>query len=773
MTNMPSVPTTSHWGAYSVRADSGGGIAVTPHPADPAPSPLLGNVAGALRHRTRVRRPAIRRGWLERASRGLDPVPTDRRGTEPFVEVDWDEATELLAAELLRVRERHGNEAVYGGSYGWASAGRFHHAQSQLHRFLNQFGGYTSSRNSYSLATSLVVLPHIVGDADAVLRNGSSWPTIIENTELIVAFGGIPAKNVFVTPGGVTKHVTPGALDALARRGVRVTLISPLRADLPCGLDTDWLPIEPATDTALMLALAHTLLTEGLHDRAFLDRYTAGFDVFAQYLDGSADGVPKSAEWAAPICGIEAERIRALARRMAAARTLVTVTWSLQRIQHGEQPVWAGIALAAMLGQIGLPGGGFGHGYGSMGDVGDHGPTLRLPYLSQGANPVRTFIPVARIADMLLNPGAEYDYDGSRLTYPDIRFVYWAGGNPFHHHQDLARLRRAFARPDTIVVHEPYWTASARQADFVLPVTTTLEREDLGGGRRDTHLIAMHQATDPIGEARDDYAIFAALADRLGFGEQFTEGRTPREWIVHLYEEWRAKLNVDFPKFEDFWAAGELELPSGPERFTLFEEFRADPEAAPLRTPSGKIELYSATVAGFGYEDCPGHPVWLESDEWHGSPAAQRFPLILIANQPSTRLHSQLDVGDVSRAAKVAGREAVRLNPEDAASRGIADGDVVRIYNDRGACLAGAVLSDDVRRGVIQLPTGAWYDPSPEEPGLCLHGNPNAVTADVPSSRLSQGCTGQHALVQVKRFDGDPPQVTVTEPPNLLRKEDL
>ena len=771
------VPTTSHWGAYLVRPDASadGGIAVLPHPADPAPSPLLGNVAGALRHRTRVARPAVRRGWLERAARGLDPVPSDRRGAEPFVELPWDEALDLLAAELTRVREQHGNEAVFGGSYGWASAGRFHHAQSQLHRFLNLYGGYTSSRNSYSLATSLVVLPHIVGDADTVLRRASSWPTIVEHTELIVAFGGIPAKNVFVTPGGVTRHVTPGALDALARRGTEVVLISPLRADLPGqGPATDWIPIEPATDTALMLALAHTLLAEGLHDREFLERYTAGWEVFERYLDGRADGVAKSAEWAAPICGVAAERIRALARRMAAARTLVTVTWSLQRIQHGEQPIWAGIALAAMLGQIGLPGGGFGHGYGSMGDVGDHGPEARLPYLSQGTNPVRTFIPVARIADMLLHPGEQYDYDGERLTYPDIRLVYWAGGNPFHHHQHLARLRRAFARPDTVVVHEPYWTASARHADFVLPVTTTLEREDLGGGRRDTHLIAMHRAADPYAEARDDYAILAGLADRLGFGESFTEGRTAREWLVHLYEPWRPSVGA--PPFEEFWAAGELELPAGPEHFTLFEHFRADPKGAPLGTPSGRIELYSPTVAGFGYPDCPGHPVWLEPDEWHGAAAARRFPLVLIANQPSTRLHSQLDVGPVSRAAKVAGREAIRLHPADAAARGIAEGEVVRVFNDRGACLAGAVLTAQVRPGVVQLPTGAWYDPLPQPGGaepLCVHGNPNAVTADVPSSRLSQGCTGQHALVQVERYTDGPPPVTVTAPPTLLRKEDL
>lgn len=773
------MPTTSHWGAYLVHRDvsAEGGIAVLPHPADPAPSPLLGNVAGALRHRTRVRRPAARRGWLDRVSQGLDPRPATR-GREPFVELGWDEALDLLTAELARVRERHGNEAVFGGSYGWASAGRFHHAQSQLHRFLNLYGGYTSSRNSYSLATSLVVLPHIVGDADTVLRRASSWPTIVEHTGLIVAFGGIPAKNVYVTPGGVTRHVTPGALDALAARGTEIVLISPLRADLPAGGPrTDWVPIEPATDTALMLALAHTLLTENLHDRDSLKRHTSGFDVFERYLDGRADGTAKSAEWAAPICGVEAERIRVLARRMAAARTLITVTWSLQRIQHGEQPVWAGIALAAMLGQIGLPGGGFGHGYGSMGDVGDHGPELRLPYLPQGTNPVRTFIPVARIADMLLHPGEEYDYDGARLTYPDIRLVYWAGGNPFHHHQDLARLRRAFARPDTIVVHEPYWTATARHADLVLPVTTTLEREDLGGGRRDTHLIAMHQVAEPYAEARDDYAILAGLADRLGFGAAFTEGRTPQAWLAHLYDEWRSSVGA--PLFEEFWAAGAFELPPGPERFTLFEQFRADPEAAPLRTPSGRIELYSPTVAGFGYPDCPGHPVWLEPDEWHGAPAAGRFPLVLIANQPGTRLHSQLDIGAVSQAAKVAGREAIRLNPEDAAARRIHDGDVVRVFNDRGACLAGAVLTTDVRPGVVQLPTGAWYDPLEQSAGgaevlvLCVHGNPNAVTADVPSSRLSQGCTGQHALVEVERYAGEPPPVTVTEPPTLLRKEDL
>ncbi|HKS47351.1 MAG TPA: molybdopterin-dependent oxidoreductase [Amycolatopsis sp.] len=757
-------PSTSHWGAFSAGLDADGRLRVSPHPGDPSPSPLLGNLPSSIRHPTRVAAPAVRRGWLERG-----PGPDASRGRDDFVEVGWDEALDLLAAELRRTRDEHGNQAIFGGSYGWASAGRFHHAQSQLHRFLNTFGGYTSARETYSTGTATVVLPHIVGSAEEVLRRGSSWPTIVANTELLVAFGGVPEKNVFVTPGGVTWHHTPSFLAQLAEQGVEVALVSPIRTDLPADVDARWYPLRPATDAALMLALAHTLAAEGLHDRAFLDRYCTGYDEFERYLFGAEDGVPKDAEWAAAITELPAADIVALARKMASSRTFLTVTWSLQRIEHGEQPVWAGIALAAMLGQIGLPGGGFGHGYGSMGDTGDIGPEFRVPHLPQRANPVKEFIPVARIADMLLHPGEPYDFDGTVRRYPEIRLVYWAGGNPFHHHQDLNRLRTAFARPDTVVVQEPFWTATARHADFVLPSTVSLEREDFGAGRRDTHLIAMHRVAEPYGQARDDYLILAGLAARLGIENRFTEGRSPRAWLEHLYESWRKGLlgkGIDVPSFMEFWSAGEYRIPARDADRTLFAAFRQDPVAHRLRTPSGKIEITSQRVRSFGYADCPGHPAWLEPTEWPGGPRAARFPLLLIANQPRTRLHSQLDGGQVSQASKIAGREAIRLHPADAAVRGIADGDVVRVFNDRGACLAGAVLTDDLRFGVVQLPTGAWFDPVGS---LCVHGNPNVLTADRPSSRLSQGCTGQHVLVEIERCPGTPPELTIGAPPRITR----
>jgi biotin/methionine sulfoxide reductase len=755
---------SSHWGGFTVRTRDGEIDAVLPlH--DPDPSPLLGNLRGSIRHRSRIARPAARRGWLERG-----PGPARDRGSDSFVAIPWDEALDRAADELRRVVSAHGNPAVFGGSYGWASAGLFHHSQSQLHRFLNAIGGFTSSRNSYSIGASLVLLPHVVGNAGSVFRKATPWTMLAKHTELLVAFGGIPHKNTFVAPGGMARHGLRDHLAHARRRGMRIAHLSPLRDDVVPESGARWYPLAPLSDVAVMLGLCHVLVSEGLHDEAFLARCCHGADRFLAYVSGESDGVAKTPEWAAERSGIPADDLRALAREMAASRTLVTVSYSLQRAEHGEQPVWAALALAALLGQIGLPGGGFGHGYGSMGDLGSASAAIPLPYLPEGRNAVSSFIPVARIADLLLHPGESFDYDGKRHVYPDVRLVYWAGGNPFHHHQDLNRLRGALARPDTVIVHDPYWTPMARHADLVFPATTSFERNDIGSGRADARIVAMHRAVDPYAEAKNDHDILAGLAERLGVAKAFTEERDERAWLAWMYAKLRASLEqagIAAPSFDAFWAEGSIAIPDVDADRVLFDAFRADPEANALRTPSGKIELFSETVAGFGYDDCPGHPAWLEKEEWLGSPRAHRYPLALVANNPATRLHSQLDHGAYSQAAKVQGREPARLHPADAAARGISGGDVVRLWNDRGSCLAGAVLTEDVRPGVVQLSTGAWFDPDDPAADLamCVHGNPNVLTRDVGTSRLSQGCSGQHALVEIERFDGPLPPVRAFEPP--------
>ena len=768
--------TSTHWGVYQPVVQAGQLQALEPAPWDGHPSALGQSIPQGMRAPVRVRGPAVRAGFLQAAQRGHPQASPRTRGQDVFVEVPWDEALDLVAAELRRVREQHGNSAIFGGSYGWASAGRFHHAQSQLHRFLNGWGGYTYSVDTYSLGAGRVLVPHVVGDTDALLQQHTAWEVLAEHCQLFVAFGGLPLKNAQVSPGGASDHQLQNALQRMQARGVQFVNISPLQSDLEAVPGAQWIAIRPGTDAALMLALAHVWITEGLHDPAFIDRYTVGFEPFARYVRGQTDGVPKTPAWASERTGVAVDTIVALARRMAAQRTLVNTAYALQRARYGEQPFWLTVVLAALLGQVGLPGGGFGLGYGCMNNTGSGRSAFSGPRLPQGHNPVRSFSPVARMADMLLHPGQALDYNGQMLHYPDIRLVYWAGGNPFHHHQNLARTVQAWQRPETIIVQDPFWTASARHADIVLPATTAMERDDIGSAASDRFMVAMKAAQAPVAQALDDYCIFSALAQRLGFGPAFTEGRGAREWLEHLYEASRGRaqaVGIALPAFGDFWREGLFEVPSPSRPTVLLQDYRADPEAHPLSTPSGRIEIYSETIAGFGYADCPGHPVWLDD----GPP---EYPLHLVSNQPATRLHSQYDHGCVSVDSKVAGREPLTMHPDDAAARGIAEGEVVQVYNGLGAFLAGVRLSRDIVPGVVQVATGAWYDPVPHAaakvgadpragaPGVLeVHGNPNAVTPDVGSSRLSQGCSAQSTQVEVCRWVGPLPPVTVFAPPPL------
>ena len=771
MLERPERPTVAtHWGLYRARMGGSGLQALEPLADDPDPSPLGAALLQARTAPARVCRPAVRRSVLQQ---GLQ-AGGDGRGREDFVEVDWDTALDLVAAGLGQVRAASGNAAIYGGSYGWSSAGRFHHAQSQIHRFMNAIGGCTRSVQNYSHGAGETVLPYVLGDRSGLLAGQTSWQDIAAGADLVVMFGGAPRRNAQVNSGGVGRHVLREAMLACRRAGVRFVSVSPLRDDAGDELQAQWVAPRPNTDVALMLGIAHTLLTEGLHDAGFLERCTTGFERFAAYLRGQADGVVRSAQWAARCCDVPEDVIRDLARRMAGARTMIMMSWSLQRAQHGEQPYWMAVTLAAMLGQVGSRGGGFGFGYGCVNGVGRPLVPVAWPTLPQGSNPVADTVPVARISDLLLHPGSAYDFDGRRRTYPRIELVYWAGGNPFHHHQDLNRLLRAWRRPRLVVVHESFWTATARHADVVLPATVTMERNDIACSARDNLIAPSHRVVAPWGEARDDHDIFAGLARRLGVGAAFTEGLDEEGWLRRLYGEARERVAAAghaLPAFEAFWRGGPVVLPEPAPGPPLLSRFVRDPAAHPLATPSGRIEIFSARVAGYGYPDCPGHPAWLEPQEWLGSPLARRFGLHLVSNAPATKLHSQYDHGELSRQDKVRGREPLRMHPQDAQARGLAEGDIVRVFNERGACLAGLRLSTDLRPGVVQMATGAWYDPlDPAEDGtLDKHGNPNMVTLDIGTSRLAQATAALTCLVEVERHAGELPPLGCHEPPPGVR----
>jgi len=740
----------AHWGAYTAVVEDGVLTGCEPFRDDPAPSPMLANIVPSVYSEKRIRRPVVREGWLK--DRHL--AGGEGRGRERMIEVDWEEALDLVAGEIRRVEDEKGREALFAGSYGWSSAGRFHHARSLIRRFYFSGGGAVDQVGNYSWGTAQFLLPHVIGTYRPLTGRVTAWPSIIANTEIFVAFGGLALKNGQVSSGGAAQHTQEKWLRALAAKGVPVINVSPTRDDCPDFLNAEWVAIRPNTDVALMLALAFEVERLEGADKRFLATHTVGADRLLAYVRGETDGQPKSPRWASNICGVPEATIVDLAARLVGKRSYITCSFAVQRAQNGEQPYWMAIALAAILGQVGLPGGGFGFGHGSMNGVGNPRPQTPGPEMAVGRNPLRSAIPCARLTDMLEMPGTKYDFNGRRETYPDIRLIHWAGGNPFHHHQELGRLLKAWRRPETIVVNEIWWTPTARFADIVLPVTTTLERNDIGGSSRDRYVIAMQKAIEPLHAARADFDIFRDLSDRLGYADAFTEGRDEMTWIRDIFGRCAAAneaAGIPFPAFDDFWAEGTVELPPPDEDFVLFSDFRADPQANRLATPSGLIELHSATIERLDLPEMPGHPSWLPPIEWLGAKCSRRHPLHLLSVQPSDRLHSQLDFAPLPQSNKVRGKEAIAMHPQDAADRGCQDGDLVEVSNDRGACLAGLRINDGLVRGVVVMSTGAWFDPDLAGNAPERSGTANVLTRDIGTSRLTQGPNAMSCLVEVTR----------------------
>jgi trimethylamine-N-oxide reductase (cytochrome c) len=715
---------------------------VLPIAKDPSPNRLVEYAPEYVYSRSRVKYPVVRAGFLTKQHQS----DTTQRGKEEFVRVSWDKALDLVAAELKRVRQKHGPNAIYAGNQNWKSSGRLHNCGTALTRLLNLYGGYCPSYTNYSTGALSVILPHVLGNWEPFTRP-TVWPVVVESSELVVLWGSDPIA------------------------------IDPFRSDTADYLDAEWVHLRPGTDVAMMLGMAHTLLDEELLDQAFLRKYTVGFDKFRSYLIGESDGQPKTAKWAAEICDMDAEIIESLARRMAKNRTMIMAGFSLQRAEHGEQAHWMLLTLASMLGQIGLPGGGLGfsYHYGSAGSPITNGAALGG--LSGGSAPagLPAPIPGTRISDALLNPGQVIEFNGKKVTYPDIRLIYWAGGNPFSHHQDINKLLVAWRKPETIIVNEQFWTATAKHADIVLPATTSFERNDIeqAGEFSGQFIIPMQKAVEPLFEARHDFDIFASVAARLGIGDAYTEGKSEMDWIESFYNMARRQASakgLKMPGFEEFWQSGEpLEFPIPEEasRSVCLSDFRDNPLLEPLGTPSGKIEIYSRKIEKLDYEDCPAHPAWLEPVEWLGSRKAEQYPLHLLSPHPSERVHSQLAHVPQRRNYTIQGREPIWINSIDASTRGIKQGDLVRIFNDRGQVLGGANVSDRMRPGVIQMQEGGWYDP--QEPGqnnsLCLYGDVNVLTLDKGTSALAQAASPNTTLVDVEKYRGEGAGVMAFDPP--------
>lgn len=728
---------------------------------DARPTEMLNyGVADRTYDKSRIDYPMVRKSYLEGWESG-DTKP-ELRGKEPYVRVDWDTVWGLAAKALLDTATDHGNQAIFSSSYGgWSNGGSFRPNVLQG-RLLNLMGGCTNTQGDWSGGASQVSLPHIIGDME-VYSTQSAWETIRDNTDVFVLVGCDPIKNNRIEYR-VADHGMYGPWEQIRDAGIRFVSINPQRTASDEYLNADWVRIAPNTDVALFCAMAYHVLENGLEDRAYLQKYTTGADKWIAYVRGEVDGAPKTPAWAAAITGIEEDRIKELAELFARSNTEFAGAWSLQRAQHGEMTHWAIINFAALTGQIGKPGCGVGfswhYGNGGMPASGKSTPSG----MSQGRNWVKGIVPASRITEALENPGSQVFYNGNTHTYPDIKVIFNAGNNFMSHQQDTNRLIRALEKVETIISVDVWWTAATRWADIVMPAASTLEQDDItsGGTYSNDRVYAMKKVIEPVGESLPDYEIFEGLADKLGLWAQFTDSE---DKMYHIRQAYARCSAAEHTSFEEFWDKGyaRMAVPDEARTWTRHGAFYQDPEANPLHTASGKIEMFCEDIARLELEDCPGMPMWLEKHEYLGN--AKEGQLHVVSPHPWFRLHSQMDQSETLRGLyKVQGREPVRINSQDAADRGIADGDLVELYNDRGTVIAGAVVSDDIMPGVVSIYEGAW--PQLDSKGRCNSGLVNFLTSTQRSSGLSEATSANTALVSMRKCtDPEGPNRAYDKPP--------
>ncbi|EMW8521890.1 trimethylamine-N-oxide reductase TorA [Vibrio parahaemolyticus] len=769
--------TGSHWGAFRAHIYAGKVQEIKPLELDKNPTEMLNGIKGIIYSPSRVRYPMVRLDWLKKHK-----YSADTRGNNRFIRVTWDEALDLFYRELERVQKEYGPWALHAGQTGWNQTGSFNNCTAHMQRAVGMHGNFITKVGDYSTGAGQTIMPYVLGSTE-VYAQGTSWSEILENSDNIILWANDPVKNLQVGWNCEThesfKYLAE-LKEKVAKGEINVLSVDPVKNKTQRYLENDHLYINPMTDVAFMLAVAHVLYNENLYDKKFIDTYCLGFEEFIQYVQGKTkDKVEKTPEWAAAICGVKADKIREFARMLVSGRTQILMGWCIQRQEHGEQPYWAAAVVAAMVGQIGLPGGGisYGHHYSSIGvpSTGFAGPGGFPRNLDQGMKPKwdnndfngysRT-IPVARWIDCLLEPGKEINYNGGKVKLPDFKMMVISGCNPWHHHQDRNRMKKAFRKLQTVVTIEFAWTATCRFSDIVLPACTQWERNDIDvyGSYSNKGLIAMHRLVDPLFQSKPDFQIMSELTQRFGRREEYTRGMSEMEWIESLYNDCK-KANegkFEMPEFNEFWEKSVLDFGEG-KPWVRHAEFRKDPELNPLGTPSGFIEITSRKIGRYGYEHCQEHPMWFEkSERSHGGPGSDKYPFWLQSCHPDKRLHSQMCESEEFRATyAVQGREPVYINPIDAKAKGIKDGDLVRVFNGRGQLLAGAVLTDSYPRGVIRIEEGAWYGPLNEKEGaICTYGDPNTLTQDIGSSELAQATSANTCIVDFEKFTGKVPPVT-------------
>lgn len=679
---------------------------------------------------------------------------TGERGEGKFSRISWKEALDILTSEYIRIRDTYGPGSRYVNDGCGISA--VMRGDRMMRRLLALDGGYLGSYNSYSSACIRNATDITYGTSET-----GTHPSDWLNSQLIILWGHNPAETRFDSSSMFYLKKAKAA-------GIPVIVIDPRKNDTVLALDAQWIPIRPATDSALADAMAYVIVKEGLQDQGFLDTCCLGFDAAhmpegvdpslncLSYLMGENDGIPKTPEWGETITGIPADTIRELAICYATTKPAAIIQgYGAQRNAYGEQSARGVILLTCLTGNVGISGG----SAAGSGDCSTH----KLPKFPVPDNPYNRELPVFLWTDAIDHGKEMNEYDGIRTCdqgiFDDpkdialdsnIKMIFNLASNTLiNQHGDInrtAKLLKDTSKCEFIVCSDLFMTASAKFADLLLPGISMFEEENITKPWKFTEFLGFNnKAIEPLYECKTEYEWIRELAKGIGLEEEFTEGRDYSQWMSYIYEDLRTS-EPELPEYDEFREKGIYKFEEGHYPISFEKEVK-DPKHYPFPTPSGKIELFSTKLWKNPMKDfMPPIPRYVAPPEGPQDPLTKRFPLQLSGWHSKCRTHT---VHDNNLNLRKLDPQKLWIHPEDAAARSINDGDMVLVYNDRGQVKIPAKITDRVAKGVTTLSQGTWY--TPDENGVDTRGSINVLTSQRPTP-FARG-NGQHTnLVEVQKI---------------------